>query len=146
VSAQGKGEGLPFEVGVNLGVFVGVSKIGLPLRSLQLVVEFSKKMEQSLSMAQPPKPQEHQDEWETGTREGYEDLGSFRPPRVPTKQPGSSILRVIGSSCIVAGIFWAVYVVTRGGDVIVALQQNRGPVFLIALGVVVSLLGKYLHL
>ena len=125
----------------------GVAKILPRLQSLQLVVEFSKKMGQSLSMAQPPsKPHEHQDEWETGAREGYEDRGAFRPPRVPGQKPGSSILRVVGMCCIVGGIFWAVYLVTRGGDVIVALQQNRGPVFLIALGVVVSLLGKYLHL
>lgn len=98
-------------------------------------------------MAQPPsKPQDHQDEWETGTREGYEDRGAFRPPRVPGKQPGSSVLRTIGSACIVGGIFWAVYLITRGGDVIVALQQNHGPVAVIALGLVVSLLGKYLRL
>ena len=98
-------------------------------------------------MAQPPsKPQQHEDEWETGTREGYEDRGAFRPPRVPAKPPGSSVLRMVGSGCIVGGILWAVYLITRGGDVISALQQNHGPVIVIALGVLVSLLGKYLRL
>jgi hypothetical protein len=112
-----------------------------------LVVEFSKKIVQSLSMAErPSNPQQNQDEWETGTREGYEDRGAFRAPRVPTKQPGSSILRTAGSVCIVGGIFWAVYLVARGGDIVTTLQQNHGPVALIALGLVVSLLGKYLRL
>jgi hypothetical protein len=98
-------------------------------------------------MAQPPsKPKEHQDEWGTGAREGYEDHGVFRETRVRSKEPGSSLLRTIGVCCIVGGIFWAVYVVTRGGDVVSALQQNRGPVAIIGLGVVVSLLGKYLRL
>ena len=98
-------------------------------------------------MAQPPsKPQQHEDEWETGTREGYEDRGAFRPPRVSTKQHGSSVLRTAGSFCIIGGILWAVYLITRGGDIISALQQNHGPVEVIALGVLVSLLGKYLRL
>ena len=94
----------------------------------------------------PSNPQQHQDEWETGTREGYEDRGAFRAPRVPNKQPGSSILRTAGSICIVGGIFWAVYLITRGGDIVTTLQQNHGPVALIAVGLVVSLLGKYLRL
>lgn len=98
-------------------------------------------------MAQlPSDPKEYQDEWGTGTREGYEDRGAFRPPRVPPKRPGSSILRVVGGCCIVAGIFWAVYLVTRGGDIVTTLEQNRGPVAIIALGVVTSLLGKYLRI
>ncbi len=99
-------------------------------------------------MAQPPSnPKEHQDQWGTGTREGYEDPGVFREePRVHAKEPGSSLLRVIGGCCIVGGILWAVYVVTRGGDMVSALQQNRGPVGIIGLGVVVSLLGKYLRI
>ena len=95
-------------------------------------------------MAQPP--QQNEDEWETGTREGYEDRGAFRAPRVPTKPPGSSILRTAGSLCIVGGILWAVYLITRGGDIISTLQQNHGPVAVVGLGVVVSLLGKYLRL
>jgi hypothetical protein len=125
-------------------MFVGVAEIQPPLQSLQLAVEFSKKMAQSLSMAQPP--QQHEDEWETGSREGYEDRGPFRAPRVPTKQHGSSILRMAGSVCIVGGILWAVYLITRGGDIISTLQQNHGPVAIIGLGVLVSLLGKYLRL
>jgi hypothetical protein len=87
-----------------------------------------------------------EDEWGTGAREGYEDRGAFRPPRVPPKREGSSILRIVGGSCIVAGIFWGVYLITRGGDIITTLSQNRGPVAIIALGVVASLLGKYLRI
>lgn len=94
----------------------------------------------------PSDPKEYEDEWGTGTREGYEDRGAFRPPRVPPKKQGSSILRVVGSCCIVAGIFWAVYLITRGGDIVTTLEQNRGPVAIIALGVVASLLGKYLRI
>jgi hypothetical protein len=51
-----------------------------------------------------------------------------------------------GSVCIVGGILWAVYLITRGGDIISTLQQNHGPVAIIGLGVLVSLLGKYLRL
>jgi hypothetical protein len=105
------------------------------------------KMGQSFRMPQlPSDPKEYEDEWGSAAREGYEDRGAFRPPRVPPKKQGSSILRVIGGVCIVGGIFWAVYLITRGGDIVTALEQNRGPVAIIALGVVVSLLGKYLRI
>src|SRR5262245_45748357 len=85
------------------------------------------------------------DEWGTGAREGYEDRGAFRPPRAPKKESGSSILRFLGALAIVGGVFWGTYLVTQGGDIMQALQQNHGPIAIVALGVVVSLLGKYLR-
>lgn len=84
------------------------------------------------------------DEWETGSREGYEDRGAFRPPRAPARQPGSPLLRVLGGIAIIAGICWGVYIVTAAGNSMSALQQNHGPIAIIALGVVSSVLGKYL--
>jgi hypothetical protein len=84
------------------------------------------------------------DEWETGVREGYEDRGSFRPPRAPAREPGSPLLRTLGAIAIVGGICWGVYVVTAAGNSMSALQQNHGPIAIIALGVVSSVLGKYL--
>ena len=92
-------------------------------------------------MAQKP----YQDEWGTGAREGYEDRGTFRPPRAPQKQPGSPLLRTMGAIAIVAGICWGTYMVTATGGSIAALQENHGPVAIIGLGVVASVLGKYLR-
>ena len=96
-------------------------------------------MEQSLKFRQ------YKDDWGVGTREGYEDRGSFRPPREPKKQSGSSLLRFMGGLAIVGGVLWGTYLVTQGGDAVQALEQNKGPVAVIALGVVASLLGKYLR-
>lgn len=88
---------------------------------------------------------QYKDDWGTGAREGYEDRGTFRPPRAPKKESGSGVLRTLGGLAIVGGVLWGTYLVTQGGDVVQTLQQNRGPVAVIALGVVASLLGKYLR-
>lgn len=87
----------------------------------------------------------YQDEWGTGAREGYEDRGTFRPPRAPQKQPGSPLLRMMGAIAIVGGICWGTYMVTATGGSMAALQENHGPVAIIGLGVVASILGKYLR-
>jgi len=86
-----------------------------------------------------------QDEWGTGAREGYEDRGTFRPLRAPQKKPGSPILRILGAIAIVGGICWGTYLVTVNGDLATALQQNHGPIAIIGLGVVASVVGKYLR-
>jgi hypothetical protein len=92
------------------------------------------------------KPQEYRDDWGTSAREGYEDRGRFRQPRAPQKEPGSAMLRTIGMICIVAGLFWGTYDVTKDGNIIGALEQNHGPIAVVGLGVVVSILGKYLRI
>jgi hypothetical protein len=92
-----------------------------------------------------PARKEYRDDWGTAAREGYEDRGAFRPPRAPQKQPGSPVLRMLGGLGIVGGIFWGAYLLTRGGDVVTVLQQNHGPVAIIGLGAICSLLGKYLR-
>jgi hypothetical protein len=89
--------------------------------------------------------QKFQDEWGTGAREGYEDRGAFRPPRAPQREPGSPLLRILGAIAIVGGICWGTYLVTVNGDVAIALQQNHGPIAIVGLGVVASILGKYLR-
>ncbi len=94
----------------------------------------------------PPKRKQYQDDWGTGAREGYEDRGAFRPPRAKAKQPGSPLLRMLGILCIVVGICWGTYLVTSGSGGIAVLQENRGPVAIIAIGVVGALLGKYLRM
>ena len=86
-----------------------------------------------------------EDEWGTGAREGYEDRGTFRPPRAPQKQPGSPLLRIMGAIAIVGGICWGTYLVTATGGSVAALQENHGPIAIIGLGVVASVLGKYLR-
>ncbi len=92
----------------------------------------------------PPK-REYNDAWETTAREGYEDRGAFRELRMKPKRQGSSTLRMLGGIAIVGGIFWGVWVVTRGGDMVEALRQNYGPVAIIALGAITSVLGKFLR-
>jgi hypothetical protein len=86
-----------------------------------------------------------QDDWGTGAREGYEDRGTFRPPRAPQKEPGSPLLRIMGAIAIVGGICWGTYLVTVTGGSVAALRENHGPIAIIGLGVVASLLGKYLR-
>jgi hypothetical protein len=106
-----------------------------------LLVEFFGELSQIWRMAQ----KQYKDEWGTGAREGYEDRGAFRPPRAPQKEPGSPILRILGMIAIVGGICWGTYLVTVSGDVAGALQQNHGPIAIVGLGVVASILGKYLR-
>jgi hypothetical protein len=105
-----------------------------------LPVVFLRELSQIWRMAQ----KRFQDEWGTGAREGYEDRGTFRPPRAPQKEPGSPLLRILGAIAIVGGICWGTYLVTLKGNVAIALQQNNGPIAIVGLGVVASVLGKYL--
>jgi hypothetical protein len=112
-----------------------------------LLIELPGEIGQSCPVSKNlPARKEYRDDWGTGAREGYEDRGVFRPPRAPQKEPGSSVLRVLGGLAIVGGIFWGVFLVTRGGDAVTVLQQNHGPVAVIGLGVISSLLGKYLRI
>ena len=87
----------------------------------------------------------YKDEWGTGSREGYEDRGTFRPRRARQVEPGSPILRWLGAVAIVGGICWGVYLSTSSGDPMGALQQNHGPIAIIGLGVVSSIVGKFLR-
>jgi hypothetical protein len=86
----------------------------------------------------------YKDNWGTGAREGYEDRGPARPRREAQKERGSPILRGLGGIAIFGGIIWGTYLVFWGGGVI-ALQQNYGPIAVVALGAVCSVLGKYLR-
>jgi hypothetical protein len=91
------------------------------------------------------KYRDDKDEWGTTAREGYEDRGAFRPPRAPRKEPGSPFLRSLGGIAIILGICWGTYIVTQGPNGLAALQQNHGPIAIIGVGIVGSLLGKYLR-
>lgn len=93
-----------------------------------------------------PEKREFQDQWGTTSREGYEDRGAFRPQRTPSAQNGSPLLRSMGSFCIVGGICWGVYLLTQNGLQPAVLQQNHGPIAIIAIGVAGSILGKYLRI
>jgi hypothetical protein len=90
-------------------------------------------------------PKNYKDEWGTGAREGYEDRGKFRPPRSAARAPGSPLLRTLGGIAIVGGICWGVFLVTSSGNSLAPLQQNHGPIAIIALGVIASVLGKFLR-
>lgn len=86
-----------------------------------------------------------QDEWGTTSREGYEDRGAFRQQRTSQAAQGSPLLKSMGSFCIVAGICWGVYLLTQNGFQPAVLMQNHGPIAIIGIGAVGSMLGKYLR-
>lgn len=94
---------------------------------------------------QPRKPKVYEDDWGTGAREGYEDRPAFHERRERRAEPGSPILRTLGGICIVGGLCWAAYLYTQSADFGAALQANHGPVAILGLGVVASLLGKYIR-
>jgi hypothetical protein len=106
-----------------------------------LPVEICRELRHIEDMAQKG----YKDDWGTGAREGYEDRGSFRPPRARQAERGSPLLRWLGAVAIVGGICWGVYLVTANGDPIATLQQNHGPIAIIGLGVIASVVGKYLR-
>lgn len=94
----------------------------------------------------PPKIKEYRDEW-GATREGYEDLGPARPIKARDRE-GGSLLKTLGSIAIVGGIFWTTYLVAQSGSVnnlVSILEQNHGPIAIIGMGAISSLLGKYLR-
>ena len=95
--------------------------------------------------APPPKFKDYKDDWGTTAREGYEDRGTFRAPRAARKEPGSPLLRTLGAFCIFGGLCWGAYMYTQNTDIAVALQKNHGPVAILGLGVVCSLVGKFLR-
>ena len=96
-------------------------------------------------MEQLPAKKTYQDNWGTGAREGYEDLGPVRPRREAHRKRGSPLLRGLGSLAIVGGIFWGTYVFFYGGGMI-ALQHTYGPMAAVALGAVCSVMGKFLRI
>jgi hypothetical protein len=94
---------------------------------------------------QPPKNKVVQDEWGTTTREAYEDRPVFQQPRKRSPQrKGSGFLKSLGGLMILGAIFWGTYLVTGGAEPSV-LWKASGPGPLCALGVVVSVLGKYIR-
>lgn len=96
-------------------------------------------------MSAPPPKIVYKDDWGTTAREGYEDRGAFRPPRAPRKQSGSPLLRILGAVCIFGGLCWAAYLYTQDRDIAATLQQNHGPIAILAIGVICSTVGKYLR-
>jgi hypothetical protein len=93
----------------------------------------------------PTKPKVYKDDWGTGAREGYEDRGVYRERRESRPSPGSPLLSTLGAVCIVGGLCWAAYLYTQSSDLALALQANHGPVAILGLGVLASLLGKYIR-
>jgi hypothetical protein len=91
-----------------------------------------------------PKHKVIQDEWGTTTREAYEDRPVYQTRRKAPQREGSGFIKSIGGLLILGGIFWGTYLVTSGADT-QALWQMQGPGPLCGLGVVVSILGKYLR-
>jgi hypothetical protein len=108
-------------------------------------LNFGQRWEKVNEMLQDLQPKKrYQDDWDTGSREGYEDRGAFRVARTRQTRDGS-VLRTVGGLAIVGGIGWGVYLVTQGGDVVEALRQNHGPAAIMGIGVISYLLGKYLR-
>ncbi|HEV2991420.1 MAG TPA: hypothetical protein VG759_23495 [Candidatus Angelobacter sp.] len=101
-------------------------------------------MGQSVTMQQPPKNKVFQDEWGTTSREAYEDRPIYQSRGAKPKRQGSGFIKTIGGLMIIGGIFWGTYMVTTGVEP-TTLWQAQGPVPLCGLGVIVSILGKYLR-
>jgi hypothetical protein len=99
-----------------------------------------------MPQTEPTKAKNYQDDWGTGAREGYEDRGvAYGVKRERRPEPGSPLLRTLGGICIVGGLCWAAYLYTQSTDFSAALQANHGPVAILGLGVVASLLGKFIR-
>jgi len=96
-------------------------------------------------MSTPPKSKDYKDDWGTTAREGYEDRGHFRPPRAAPKQSGSPLLRILGAICIFGGLCWGAYFYTQERDIAASLQQNHGPLAIMGIGVLCSIVGKFLN-
>jgi hypothetical protein len=108
-----------------------------------LSVEFQGEMRESVTMQQQPSNKKTiQDEWGTSSRQGYEDRPVYQPRKKAPPRKGSGTLKSFGGLLIVGGICWGTYLVTGGADPAV-LWKTGGPVQLCGLGVVVSILGKY---
>ena len=137
------GEGRGHRALVTDGAAIGPRAGGAFADSL-LAVEFRREMGQSVIMQQPPKNKVIQDEWGTTTREAYEDRPVYQPRRKAPQRQGSGLIKSIGGLMIVGSIFWGTYLVTNGADPS-ALWKAQGPCPLCGLGVVVSILGKYLR-
>jgi hypothetical protein len=94
-----------------------------------------------------PKEGRFKDEWGTGTHEAYEDRAHHRPLKPPPKKPrGNSFLRSLGGLLIVGGLFWGAYLYTSNPDIVEALRRNHGPAMVCGLGVIVSIVGKFIRL
>ena len=101
-------------------------------------------MRESVNMQQQPsKKQIIRDEWGTSSRQGYEDRPVYQVRKKAPPRKGSSTIKSFGGLLIVAGICWGTYLITGGGDP-AALWKTGGPVQICGLGVVVSILGKYI--
>jgi len=107
-----------------------------------LPVEFRSEMRQSGIMTQPPK-KVYQDEWGTGSHQPYEEKPKYQPRIKSGGRQGNGFLRSIGGLLMVGGIFWGTYILSSGGNFSM-LTKAPGPVHVIAAGVVISIIAKYI--
>lgn len=87
-------------------------------------------------------------DWDTSARSGYEDRPVFQSqhqlkPRTPER--GSPLMRSVGGLAIVFAMAWGAYLVTSQGDLDIILKQNHGPLFILVVGVIASILGKFVR-
>jgi len=64
-------------------------------------------------------------------------------PKIPGGRKGNGLLRSVGGLFMVGGIFWGTYILSSGGDFSM-LTRAPGPVHVIAAGVVISIIAKYI--
>jgi len=87
-------------------------------------------------------------DWDSSARAGYEDRPVFQTqqqfkPRAPER--GSPLMRSVGAFAIVLAMCWGAYLVTSQGDLDIILKQNHGPLFILVVGVIASVLGKFVR-
>ncbi|HYL92616.1 MAG TPA: hypothetical protein VEW69_05610 [Alphaproteobacteria bacterium] len=93
-----------------------------------------------------PKYKVYDRDWGTAARQGYEDRPVVaQPRRVQARPQGSPLLNKLGGLLIVCGIAWGTYLVSSGGNVGVVLQENRGPALVLGLGVLTSVVGRFIR-
>jgi len=98
-------------------------------------------MRQSGNMTPPKKV--YQDEWGTGSHQAYEEKPKYQPRIKSGGRKGNGLLRSVGGLFMVGGIFWGTYILSSGGDFSM-LTRAPGPVHVIAAGVVISIIAKYI--
>jgi len=85
----------------------------------------------------------YQDEWGDTSRIGYEDKPVYQPRKKTPGRQGNKFLGSLGSLLIVGALLWGTYLLTSNGFNTSALLKFPGPVHLAVVGVIVSLISRF---
>ena len=91
---------------------------------------------------QPPK-KVYQDEWGDTSRIGYEDKPVYQSRKKTSGRKGNKFLGSLGSLLIVGALLWGTYLLTSNGFNTSVLLKFPGPIHLAGVGVIVSVISKF---